>query len=99
MSNLPSDQEPTLLSDEPVCCYTYGGRVAHLHAYSTDFSAYPYATAYCGYTPEWGVYWLGSGSQKEEDLANRLRTCKLCNKTARKTADFVRHLTAILEDE
>lgn len=80
------------MQDQPVRRYTYGGRVAHLFAFTTDFSFHPYAHAYCGYSPEWGVYWLGSGSQREEDKASDLPTCKRCNAAAQETADFIAEL-------
>lgn len=80
------------MQDQPVRRYTYAGRVAHLLAFTTDFSAYPYAFAFCGFSPQWGSPWLGSGSQGEEDEASRLRTCKRCNAIAQQTADFIADL-------
>jgi len=86
---MATDQEPTGLQDEPVRRYSHAGTVAHLIAFGTDFSLQPYATAYCGWAPDWPGAWLGSGSQAEEDEANRLPTCKRCNAAARETKEFV----------
>jgi hypothetical protein len=84
-----ADQEPTGLADEPERRFTYGGKVAHLIAAGTDFSVFPYATAYCGRQPQWGVAWLGSGTWQETQDANRLPTCKRCNAVAAGTKEFI----------
>lgn len=92
------DQVRTGLQDEPVRRFTYGGHVAHLIAYGHDFGAQPYVEAYCGYAPEWGAAWLGSGTQREENEVTQMNTCKRCNKCAQETADFVNDLKAFLAD-
>lgn len=82
----------TGLANDPERRYTYGGRVAHLLAYGIDYNAAPYTQAYCGYSPTWGAAWLGSGSQAEEDEANRLRLCKRCTAAADEVRGFVEGL-------
>lgn len=80
------------MAEQPERRYTYGGRVAHLLGYGIDYGSQPYVAAYCRYRPQWGAAWLGSGTQDEEDKANRLPTCKRCNAAAQEIADFLAEL-------
>jgi hypothetical protein len=59
--------------------YTYAGRVAHLLPYGYLL---PYQQALCGFSPDWPGSWLGSGSQNEYDEAERLPTCKRCERVS-----------------
>ena len=87
------------LKDQPERRYTYGGHVAHLLTYGIDYSSAPYASAWCNYSPEWGAPWLGSGSQRERDMADKLPTCKRCLAVARESAEFLAGLAAQVTTE
>jgi hypothetical protein len=62
--------------------YTYGGRVAHILRPLGLMQ--PYEAAQCGYEPQWGTAWLGSGTQNEEDTAHRLPLCRPCAESVRR---------------
>lgn len=63
-------------ADECTRVYTRSGTVAHLMT--------PFATrgVLCHVMPEWPAGYLGTGSQREYEMAASLRLCKWCQRRA-----------------
>lgn len=66
------------MNTEYTLVYTYGGVTTHLM--DPINSPNSYASALCGFSPNWPWEWQGTGSQAEHDEAARRPVCRYCIK-------------------